>query len=169
MTAGFVVLGVCFYLRGLRMCDPVRLCAAVLSLAAGIVSHYSAGPFAAAIGLHYITLHVPATGGQNFLGSNAQAAVVLASWFGWSLAVYGWRLTFTSNSSTGSCRSLSDNAARIASNFLTSIIPHPLRPLSSSATLPVNNLSDLRDWFFSMAQTTLPVMIGSGAVLSRRC
>jgi hypothetical protein len=166
MTAGFVVMGVCFYLRGLRTRDPIRLCAAALSLAAGILSHYSAGPFAAAIGIHYITLPRQRRAIKTLL-IGMPAAVLLASWFGWSLAVYGWRLTFTSNSSYlgVAANSLSDNAGRIVNNFVTSIIPHAFRPLSSSATLHVNNLSDLRDWFFLMAQTTLPVMIGSGAGL----
>src|ERR1700728_4078935 len=59
-TAGLVVLGVSLYWRGLR--SPKRagwmMPAAAGSLAAAILSHYSAAPFALAVALHYSWLVV---------------------------------------------------------------------------------------------------------------
>jgi hypothetical protein len=53
-TAGLVVLGLCLYLRGIHSRHGIRCFAAVVVLAAAMLSHYSACPFAAAIALHYV-------------------------------------------------------------------------------------------------------------------
>ena len=52
-AAGLVVLGVCFYLRGIRSKSSSRLIAAAVWLAAGTLVHYSALPMVVAIAIHY--------------------------------------------------------------------------------------------------------------------
>jgi uncharacterized membrane protein YoaK (UPF0700 family) len=54
VTAFFVVLAVCLYLSGWRKRDSVRLTAAFVALAAGLLVHYSAGPYCVFFALHYL-------------------------------------------------------------------------------------------------------------------
>src|SRR5262249_7399507 len=54
LTAFFVVLGIAFYLAAWRKNDMPRMVAAFVSLAAGILVHYSAGPYVVFLTLHYV-------------------------------------------------------------------------------------------------------------------
>ena len=54
LTAFFVILAVCLYLSGWRKRDSVRMTAAFCALAAGLLVHYSAGPYVVFFALHYL-------------------------------------------------------------------------------------------------------------------
>jgi hypothetical protein len=155
-TAGWVVLGVCFYLRG-------RVVPAAGALAAGMLSHYSAGPFAAAIAIFELA---SVWRGRRNAGTLLAAAVVfvvlLATWLVWSGAVYGWHVTLLSNTTaTGAAgRSAAQTLRVVLNNLFTSLIPHPLRPVAENPYVPIDNWGTLRDYYFMMCQTSLPTMIG---------
>src|ERR1022692_367226 len=58
-AAFYVVLALWFYLAGWRKRDSVRTTAAFVALAAGLVVHYSAGPYVAILTLHYLARVFP--------------------------------------------------------------------------------------------------------------
>ncbi|MDP9174874.1 MAG: hypothetical protein M3O30_13575 [Planctomycetota bacterium] len=167
-AAGFVVLGVCFYLRGLRGKEPTRIIAAAIFLAGGCLVHYSAVPFAMGIAVHY--LWVLATKRRGLLEpmiASLAGAALMASWFGWAIAHFEMHDTFFSNSTaTGTVKlTTGENIVKILENLFTSLVPHPLSPIATGLFSRMQNLGDVRDYFFMMAQTTLPMMIGSASGL----
>jgi hypothetical protein len=171
-AAEFVVLGVCFYLRGLRSRDSSRLIAAALSLAAGILAHYSAAPYALAIALHYLwTLRTRRPRILEPLAAALGAIALLATWFGWSIAVFGFHNTFLSNTTAtaGAKMTFAENIKKIFLNMFTAIVPHPFHRFAVGLVPAIHNWGDLRDYFFMMYQTTLPMMIGSVAGIAAGC
>ena len=58
-AAFYVVLALWFYLAGWRKHDSVRTTAAFVALAAGLLVHYSAGPYVVILALHYLTRVLP--------------------------------------------------------------------------------------------------------------
>ncbi|HTW94780.1 MAG TPA: hypothetical protein VMD30_08310, partial [Tepidisphaeraceae bacterium] len=166
MTAGFAVLGVCFYLRALRRRGGTngRIVASALSFAAGILAHFSAGPYAAAVGLHCLWQMVRGRRkwAEPLIGGGL-AAGLMATWFIWSVAVYGPRITFLSNTTaTGaSDKSMAANLDKAIYNLFTSLVPHPLHPVSDTHFTRLGNWGQIHDYYFMMTQTTLPMMMGA--------
>lgn len=159
-AAAWVVLGVCFYLRR-------RLVPAAVSLAAGILVHYSAVPFAAAVGLHCIFTSIRSgSAWRKAAGAGVAAAALLATWFGWAAVRLGVKATFADASQTTGMptMALGENLRRMAYNLFTSMIPHPLHPAASSSAFStlshVHNWGDFRDYYFTIVQTALPTMMG---------
>ena len=161
-TAGFVVMGVAFYLRWLKRGDRSRLLAAALSLAAGTLVHYSAAPFAIAVGLHCLTRRR----WRETAAATAAAAGLMATWLAWSLRVYGTAGTFLSNTTiTASARrSAWLNVEKIFYNCFATLVPFPIHIWRWY--LPLNSWGDLRDYYFMIAQTNLTAMMGiSGGII----
>jgi 4-amino-4-deoxy-L-arabinose transferase-like glycosyltransferase len=126
LTAFFVVLAVCLYLSGWRKRDSVRLTAAFVALAAGLLAHYSAGPYCVFFALHYLLVVFRTRPGKwKELAAIAIAcALLLSTWFGWSMAVYGAKPTFASNTSITATKQIQgSNLAKIAGNVVDSIVP----------------------------------------------
>jgi hypothetical protein len=125
-TAFFVVLAVCLYLSGWRKRDSVRLTAAFVALAAGLLVHYSAGPYCVFFALHYLLVlfrHRPARW-KELAAVAIACGLLLFTWFGWSIAAYGAKPTFTSNTSlTPTMQFQGSNLAKIAGNVFDSIVP----------------------------------------------
>lgn len=156
MTAGLVVLGVCFYLRR-------RMVAAALTLAAGMLTHYSAVPFAAAVGLHYLwtILRGRRPLRQACLATVAGAAL-LGTWFVWSVCVFGSRVTFFSNTTAAGVAAASpkSNIQRILYNLFATIVPHPFHHIADNQFNSLGSWSEVGDYYFTMTQQTLPMMAG---------
>ncbi len=91
LTAFFVIFAVCLYLAGWRKRDPVRMTGAFLSLSAGLLAHYSAGPYCIFFALHYLLVVFRARPNRwkELAMIAATSGVLLLTWFGWSLATYG--------------------------------------------------------------------------------
>jgi hypothetical protein len=169
-SAAFVVIAVCFYLRGLRRKSASRIFAAFVSLAAGILVHYSSAPFAIAIGLHYgwqwivrrrLIREIVLAGGIS--------VVFLSTWFAWSLAVFGWHDTFLSNTTAAAAAgtSASETLNKFLHNLFVTFIPHPLHYALPPTFWEILPLAKLRDYYFLMSQDTLPMMIGvTGGVIA---
>jgi Dolichyl-phosphate-mannose-protein mannosyltransferase len=166
MTAGFAVLGVCFYLRALRRKSGRggRIVASALSFAAGILAHFSAGPYAAAVALHCLWQMIwrKRKWAEPLIAAGG-AAALLASWFVWSILVFGPRITFLSNTTaTGaSDKSAAANWGKAVHNLFTSLVPHPLHPVSDQHFTRLGNWGQIHDYYFMMTQTTLPMMMGA--------
>ena len=164
LTAFFVVLALWFYLAGWRKKDRGRMLAAFLALSAGLLVHYSAGPYCAFIGLHYL-LCVFSKRDQKWreLAIIATACLLLLlTWFGWSIATYGAHVTFASNTSvTSSAVHSGSNLKKIVANIYDSVVPRVFREPSSIHQWDQPNLARVvRDNAFIFYQTN--VIFGMG-------
>ena len=126
LTAFFVILAVCLYLSGWRKRDSLRLTAAFVALAAGLLVHYSAGPYCAFFALHYLLVlfRTRPAKWKELAAITITCALLLFTWFGWSIAAYGVKPTFASNTSVTATQQIQgSNLAKIAGNVMDSIVP----------------------------------------------
>jgi 4-amino-4-deoxy-L-arabinose transferase-like glycosyltransferase len=161
----YVVLALWFYLTGWRKNDRLRMTAAFVALAAGILVHYSAGPYLVFLALHYLIFlfRRRRQRWRELASAVGVGGVLLASWFTWSIAVYGARSTFLSNTHvTALAKAEGNNATKIAANLFDTIIPYPLR-----SDAPVELLEQpreggrLRDSAFLVYQTNVIFAMGA--------
>lgn len=161
LTAFYVILSLAFYLRAWQKNDATKMIAAIASLSAALLVHYSAGPYAIALFLHYLLILpsrrriLPEVGGAFGI-----VTVVLATWFIWALVMYGPRTTFASNTTATDTRglSLSENLTKLGGNFSDTFLPHPLRVRHNDFSFRFdqpNPYGFVRDFFFLIYQTTL--------------
>jgi hypothetical protein len=164
LTAFFVVFALWLYLAGLRKNDGGRIVAAFLALAAGVLTHYSAGPYALFLAGHYLLRVSPKRPRRvrELAIIGGSCALLLLTWFGWSLAAYGTRDTLASNSSVKDARKYQgDTVAKIAANLYDTVVPAFLRdPDSLSMFDQPNATGRLRDDFFVIYQTNLVFGMG---------
>jgi tetratricopeptide (TPR) repeat protein len=167
----YVIIGLWFYLRGWRRSDPARLATAFLALAAGLLVHYSAAPYAIMLLAHYglFVLAKPRIPGlrRRFLAALLPGAALLGTWLGWSIAVYGAGATFGSNTTARAAGAmpLAENLRKIALNLFHSVVPHPLRldyRVFADLFFQPNGWGIFRDYFFTIVQTSL--VFGMGCV-----
>jgi hypothetical protein len=161
LAAFFVILGILLYLEGWRKRDSRRTTAAFLALAMGALVHYSAGPYIAFLGLHYVLRRPVLREARAIAGL---CAGLLATWFGWSIATYGAGSTFASNTSvTTSQYYKGHNVEKIAGNLEDSTIPMVLRDASAADRyFPQRNpIGVLRDAGFVVYQQNLIFCMGA--------
>jgi hypothetical protein len=107
-----------------------RTVAAFVALAAGLLVHYSAGPYVAFLALHYLFrfFRERPWRWRELAGVTVAAGLLLATWFAWSVKVYGAKTTFGSNTSvTFSQQYQGSNLEKIALNLYDSIVPGAFR------------------------------------------
>jgi 4-amino-4-deoxy-L-arabinose transferase-like glycosyltransferase len=167
----YVALALWFYLAGWRKGSQSRMGAAFVALAAGVLVHYSAGPYLVFVALHYL-LFVFRRRRERWRELSIAAAAggaLLASWFAWSIAVYGVRGTFLSNTAvTAAAKVEGSNTAKIAANLFDTLVPFPLR--NDAPVIFLNQPSRmgwLRDGAFLIYQTNVIFAMGAigGAVV----
>jgi hypothetical protein len=163
LSAFYVLLGIALYLRGWRRADTPRLVGSAVALAAAILVHYSAAPFALAIALHHLGTAVRAPRRQALValpGMAVAAGAVLATWIAWSVAALGVQSTFASNTAvTDAPAGLAENLRKTGGNFVDTIVPHPLRIVPRTRT-DATGLGYLNDYFFLLYQHNLFAAIG---------
>ena len=83
LTVFYVILAVTLYLAGRRKRDSARTVAAFVALAAGLLVHYSAGPYVAFLALHYLFrfFRERPWRWRELAGVMVAAGLVLATWF----------------------------------------------------------------------------------------
>jgi hypothetical protein len=175
LGAGFYVcLALWLYLRGWRKPDPSRTILAFGALAVGMLVHYSVGPYVLLLGLHYLAFVLPARPRRwrELAGTALVGALSLAPWFAWSLGVYGWRATLTSNTTVAGAAGVttSETLARVGDNLVSTLVPHPFRAEASAemraAFAQPSAPGYLRDYTFLLYQVNAVVAMGSvGGVL----
>ena len=169
-AAFFALAAVYFFLRAQdRESKPALLFAAFL--AAALLAHYSAGPYAVALAGAWLgfgwarrreAARWRATGVAALVG-----ALVLVTWFGWAFAHFGAQETFLSNSSATSRDVHSGNQlVKIALNLRDTLVPHFLRSFDASLIEQRSAWGWWRDWFFQCYQINLPLAFGSVAWLA---
>jgi 4-amino-4-deoxy-L-arabinose transferase-like glycosyltransferase len=168
LPAAFLILaGLYFFLRVRdNNALPGRsavLCALILGGA--VVTHYSAGPYVCVLALAWIAQgwgrRDPA-----FLRMTAAAAAagacVLAPWFIWSVARYGWHNTFLSNSSVTTLeRWQGSHLLKVALNLRDTLLPPQARGFRGSLFSQTSRWGALRDQCFLLYQVNLPLALGS--------
>jgi hypothetical protein len=171
-TVFFVLGAVWFFLHARSAAQPILpalLCAA--ALAGGILTHYSAGPFAVVLAAAWLTRSASRRADPAWWRATAAATalggVLLATWFGWAFAVYGTGGTLLANTSVTTVdSSFGGQLTRIALNLRDTFVPHFLRSLDTSLIAQRSPWGDWRDWFFQSYQTNLFLALGSVAWLA---
>jgi hypothetical protein len=129
-AAFYVLLALGLYLAGWRKQDRIRTTAAFVALAAGLLAHYSAGPYVVVLTLHYLVRVFPKRQRKwrELAGIAALCGLLLGTWLFWSLAVYGEQITFASNTTvTFSQEYEGSTAGKMAANLLDTIVPIVMR------------------------------------------
>jgi hypothetical protein len=166
-TVFLVLTGVYFFLPALAAGSIRRLAAAFLFLAAGILAHYSAGPYVVAIVAAYFWWRRSRWRQVAFWRETAlcalPAALLLATWLGWSLHAYGARGTFLSNTSVTetTVHSWSGFLPEKARNVVNTLVPHPFRTVNYELIAQRSPPGFVRDYCFLLYQVSLPLMFGS--------
>lgn len=173
VTAYFVLAGLHLFLEGRERGSTARSSAAFLFLSAGLLAHYSAGPYLLVLAL----LHLWAHRRRWFTGAFAAglaavvapSALVLATWFGWSWHHYGLTATAASNTAVTSVNVSSARAFAAAKlgDLVTTLLPLPWRdPSRPGVPLSWNWPAVLDQHFFLFYQLTIPAASGcAGAVV----
>ena len=193
LTAFFVLLAIHFYISGTRRSDASRLVFSFVAVTAGILTHYSAAPYAIFLGLHYLFVGVRRRRwGVELPAILLTTALFVGPWFGWATATYGARMTFASNTtvtevpefgrvtaSEGRGMSLGprvkiaaptnlalgERLSRVARNVRNTIIPHPLRTTAHPIPPQENRWGYVRDFAFLIYQTNIVFAFGSAGGL----
>ena len=172
-AAFFILAGLYFFLRvrdgGPGSTGAAYLCA--VCLAGAVLTHYSAGPYAAAIAASWIATGLVRGWERRFIlttvGAAALGAALLAPWFLWSGAVYGWHDTFLSNSSVTSLnRWAGSHAAKVLLNLRDTLVPSQVRGFSGQLMRETSPWGSLRDNAFLLYQVNLPFALGSVGVFA---
>lgn len=162
----FVLVSVAFYLRGWTKQSALRIVIAAGAMAAAMLVHYSAGPYAVFFAFHYLLIARQRRSKlREILGSATTGAVLLTTWFGWCLAIYGPAITFGSNTTVTGSQSMGwqANLYKVGFNLFATLVPHPLRisPRSfEDAFIQPNSFGYVRDYFFLLYQQNLLFSLG---------
>ena len=163
-AAFYVVLALWFYLAGWRKRDNVRTTVAFLALAAGLVVHYSAGPYVAIVTLHYLIRVFPrrAHKWRELAAIATLCGFLVGTWVIWSIAVYGGRITFASNTTVTSSRQYAGSTfEKIASNMFDTIVPVVVRDPDLLDRFSGQRFEGkIRDWFFLFYQVNAIFAMG---------
>ena len=162
----YVLFALWLYLAGLRKNDGVRIVAAFVCLAAGMLVHYSAGPYVVFLAGHYL-LRVFWTRPnriRELAAIGVTSGLLMLTWFGWSYKAYGLHTTLSSNTSVSASQKYAGSTGvKIVGNLFNSVVPAILRdPESLSMFNQPNKWGELRDNAFVIYQTTL--VFGMGLV-----
>ncbi len=168
-TAFFLLSALWFFLRAWesdRPLGPALLFSACL--AAAILTHYSAGPYAVVLAVAWLIRSWVRRAERPWWRATAAAAAggvtLLATWFGWALAQYGLGGTLLANTTVQAAdTSAGGQFLRIALNLRDTLVPHFLRPLDPSLITQTSPWGWWRDWFFQSYQVNLIFAFGSVA------
>lgn len=167
-TAFHVLLALHFYLTGLETRDRWRTAAAFVFVSAGFLCHYSAGPYALALGLHYAVVVWPRRQGRWREAALAvlPSAALLATWFAFALSKYGLRTAFASNTTARGFgkESARDNVAKVAHNLVNTFVPQPLhlsREVFDRDLDQPSRLGYVRDFALTLYSPNLVLAMGS--------
>jgi len=166
-AALLVLAALHFFLRG-RDADASWAHAILfsVSLAAALLVHYSAAPYAVALGLAWLLWRPAGLGTRDWLGLTTAAAaaglVLLMTWFGWAFATYGIAGTLATNTSvTTTAPDATGQALRVLANLRDTLVPHFLRSPDPALIAQASPWGRARDWFFQCYQLNLPLACGS--------
>jgi len=162
----FVLTGLYFFLR-VRDQAGAPGAAAVLcavSLGGAIVTHYSAGPYVVVLAAAWIAIGFGRGWDRGFTVTTALCAAagacVLAPWFAWSVAQYGWHGTFLANSTVDMMGKTSSPLVTMALNMRDSLVPPQVRGWRGQIFDQTSPWGRLRDQFFFIYQLNPVLALG---------
>jgi len=166
-AAFFILAGLYFFLR-MRDDDDHRSAAGAacaVCLGGAVVTHYSAGPYVVVIAAAWIATGFRRGWDAGFRRTTGVSAVagacVLAPWFAWSVAEYGWAGTFLSNSTVSMAAKYAGNPlAAMALNLRDSLIPPQVRGYRGRLLAQSSAWGDLRDQCFIVYQLNPLLALG---------
>lgn len=169
-TAFWILCGCFFLVRGLVDGDaPRERSIGFALLAAAMLNHYSAGPWIIVWVLIYVLLRRRAWVSSAFWGETGRHAAIavgiLGVWAGWAVAQFGWQGAFRENTSAegAALRGASEWRHDVRLNVVATLVPHPLREVSTSVPPQTSPAGRLRDYAFHFYQTSLPGMFSLSA------
>lgn len=170
LPAAFFTLSALYFFLRFRDGQSPRLSAILfsLTLAAGLLTHFSAAPYAVVLALAWC-LGRPADWRQpGFVRTTVIAAgtglLLLATWFGWAFATYGVGGTLATNTSvTTVAGDAAAQLGRMGLNLRDTLVPHFLRSLDPTLIAQSSPWGYARDWFFQNYQLNLFFALGSVA------
>jgi len=166
ITAFFVLIGLFLFLPAPDGFSRRRLSAAFLCLGAAVLTHYSAGPYVVALAVAYLWWRRAELRQARFWRDTVlcalPAAILLVTWFAWSLHVFGPAGTFFSNTSVTdtTARSVGSFTRENSINLVNTVVPHPLRKMNPALIDQQSRLGHFRDYFFQIYQVNLLFMFG---------
>jgi Dolichyl-phosphate-mannose-protein mannosyltransferase len=167
LQAAFFILAALYFFLRARDGDEASPRSAVLCavfLGGGIVTHYSAGPYAAVLAAAWLAAGWRRGWGGGFARTTAlaalAAALVLAPWFLWSGAEFGWRATLLSNTSVSMGRLPGNPLVKMALNLRDTLVPPQLRGFQGALFRQSSPWGALRDQFFLVYQLNLLLALG---------
>jgi hypothetical protein len=167
-AAFFILSGLYFFLR-VRDNDaysPQAGVACALCLGGAVVTHYSAGPYVVVLAAAWIALGFRRGWDAAYARmtgiSAAAGACVLAPWFLWSIAQFGFHGTFLSNTSISMMQLAPGSPPVIvALNLWDSIVPPQLRGFHGTLFRQSSPWGALRDQMFLIYQLNPLLALGS--------
>jgi hypothetical protein len=173
LTAFWILGGVYLLLRGLLDRDWLsgrRL--AFAALAAGMLTHYSAGPWILVCVGAFLLLSRDRWPTLRFWRETAThggiALLILAPWLVWITAQRGFSGAFTENTTAQSAagRPFAEVAATALLNIRDTVVPVGLRDTNTDVLNQASTLGRLRDDLFNAYQLSLPLALGFGGLLA---
>ena len=171
-AAFFTLSGLLFFLGAGRGPADLRLRCAVVCLAAALLTHYATAPYFIVLGAAWLARSRSEWSRVGFWWQAACLSVigliVLGTWLGWSVFHYGLGPTLLTNTAVSASKGLS-LAAQLSlrvTNFINTLVPHPLRPAEYAYIQQASAWSWWRDYFFNIYQTNLPMAFGSGGLVA---
>jgi 4-amino-4-deoxy-L-arabinose transferase-like glycosyltransferase len=139
-----------------------------MSLGGAVVTHYSAGPYVVVLAGAWVAAGFLRGWDAGFARttalSAAAGALVLAPWFAWSVAEFGWRGTFLSNTTVSMMGKAPGNPLlTMALNLRDSIVPPQVRGFEGALFRQSSRWGMLRDQCFLVYQLNPLLALGSVA------
>ncbi len=167
-AAFFILTGLYFFLR-VRDQDAPALTPGILcavSLGGAVVTHYSSGPYVVVLAAAWIGFGFRRGYGRGFAEATVLAAtagaLVIAPWFAWSAAQFGWHATLLSNSTASMMGKSPDNPLVVmALNLRDSLIPPQIRGFTGTLFRQTSPWGSLRDQAFLIYQLNPVLALGS--------
>lgn len=123
----FVVLGLVLYIAAWRAGDSARMIGSFSAFAAGFLTHYSVGPYLVFLVAHYLLVlwRRRAHPMRELFLISVAGALILSSWFAWSIKIFGNEGTFASNTSVTESRKLTrgENIVKTLANIERTFVP----------------------------------------------
>jgi hypothetical protein len=137
---------------------------AFVALSAGLLVHYSAGPYCVFFALHYllVVFRTRPNKWKELAAIAATCGILLATWFAWSAAAYGTKSTFASNTTLKPNEQYQGGTlAKIGGNLIDSLVPIVLQEPSQLGHYRVPyEPATVRDVAFGIYQTNVIFIMG---------
>jgi hypothetical protein len=164
LTNFYVLTGLYFHYTSLSEKGRLRPLLSFAFVSLGCVTHYSAAVYLLFIGMHRFALaFANPRGWRDLAAGGAVSALVLGTWFGWAIPVFGTQraLEATTSAEEASRLSLKNNVMKVGQNIRTTLVPPFLRKFNTGPYRVRSPLGFLREYTFILYQQNFFFAFGS--------